>query len=135
MTEPDARRLRGLLARAVSNHDQEHLEELKTEIDRAVVLQVDDVPANVVTIHSRARVLDLSSGERQEFTLVLPANANVAARRISVLAPLGTALLGHREGDEVEWVMPGGLRKLRIEQVSRDPESGERPQSVMPQAA
>jgi regulator of nucleoside diphosphate kinase len=63
------------------------------------------------------RILDLSNGTRQELTLVGPAEANVSARRISVLAPLGTALLGYREGDEVEWLMPGGVRRLRIESV------------------
>ena len=64
-----------------------------------------------------AGMLDLSSGERREYTLTYPAEADVAAGRISVLAPLGTALLGYREGDEFEWQMPGGLRRLRIEKV------------------
>jgi regulator of nucleoside diphosphate kinase len=71
----------------------------------------------VVTLHALVHVLDLQSGERQEVVLVSPAEADVKERRISVLAPLGTALLGYREGDEVEWLMPGGLRRLRIERV------------------
>ncbi len=49
--------------------------------------------------------------------LVFPAQADIGAQRLSVLAPVGTALLGYREGDEVEWLTPGGLRRLRIEKV------------------
>lgn len=118
ISEPDARVLRGLLtARADTSHDQEHLEELSQELERAQVLQPEQVAADVVTMHRPVRILDLSNGQRHELTLVGPAEANVSARRISVLAPLGTALLGYREGDEVEWLMPGGVRRLRIESV------------------
>lgn len=118
IAESTARMLRGLLTtRAATRHDQEHLQELGVELDRAVVLAPDEMPADVVTMHAAVHVLDLESGERQELVLVGPAEADVKARRISVLAPLGTALLGYREGDEVEWLMPGGLRRLRIEHV------------------
>jgi regulator of nucleoside diphosphate kinase len=117
ISEPDARVLRGLLARAANGHDQEHLEELSQELERAQVLESAQVAADVVTMHKPLRVLDLSNGVRMELTLVSPVEADVSARRISVLAPLGTALLGYRQGDEVEWVMPGGVRRLRIESV------------------
>jgi len=123
IAESTERMLRSLLtARAATRHDQEHLEELGVELDRALVLAPGEMPANVVTLQATVRVLDLESGERQEFELVSPAEADVKARRISVLAPLGTALLGYREGDEVEWLMPGGLRRLRIERVMRAPD-------------
>lgn len=124
ISEPDARVLRGLLARAANGHDQEHLEELSLELERAQVLQPEQVEADVVTMHKPLRVLDLSNGTRLELTLVSPADANVSARRISVLAPLGTALLGYRQGDEVEWLMPGGVRRLRIESVQAAAHSG-----------
>ena len=61
--------------------------------------------------------VDLTGSSRREITLVYPHEAEAASGRISVLAPLGTALLGYREGDEVEWLMPGGMRRLRIESV------------------
>jgi regulator of nucleoside diphosphate kinase len=127
VTELDVRRLRGLLAAHAepSVRDHEHVRELQSEIERAVVLDASDVPGNVVTMRSRVRVLDLQSGERREYVLVLPADANVSAHRISVLAPLGTALLGYREGDVVEWQMPGGLRRLRIERVMQAGMQGE----------
>jgi regulator of nucleoside diphosphate kinase len=118
ITEIDAARLRDLIAvRARSERDQDHLHELAAELERARIAEPEEVPADVITMHTRIQVLDLVSGERRELTLVLPRESDASAGRISVLAPLGTALLGYRAGDEVEWQMPGGLRRLRIENV------------------
>jgi len=126
ITELDAAKLRGLLAAFAAVHrDHRHLEDLTSELERAVVVGPGDLPRNVVTMHARVRVADLMTGERQELMLVFPTQADMAARRLSVLAPIGTALLGYREGDEVEWRTPGGLRRLRIEKViqpSSEPE-------------
>jgi regulator of nucleoside diphosphate kinase len=122
ITQADAVRLRALLAaRRSSQRDQEHLHELEMELERARIAALDEVPHSVITIHSRVRVLDLASGQRRELTLVLPQESAAASGRISVLAPMGTALLGYRVGDEIEWQMPGGLRRMRIESV--EPES------------
>jgi len=119
VAEADARRLRGLLAarRDATTRDEAHLSELESELERALLLARDAVPADVVVMDSSVEVLDLGNGERRQYTLVYPAEADLAAGRISVLAPLGTAMLGYREGDEVQWQMPGGLRRLRIEKV------------------
>jgi regulator of nucleoside diphosphate kinase len=118
ITRTDAARLRELLAtRARAARDQDHLEELSEELERARIADPNEVPADVITIHTRIQVLDVVSGERSELMLVLPRESDAGAGRISVLAPLGTALLGYRAGDEVEWQMPGGLRRLRIERV------------------
>ena len=125
VAEADARRIRGLLTarRESSLHDEAHLHELESELERAVLVARDEIPVEVVTMDSVVSVLDLPSGERREYTLVYPAEANLVAGRISVLAPLGTALLGYREGDELEWLMPGGLRWLRIEKVRSSDEN------------
>jgi len=119
VAEPDARRLRGLLAarRQSGWRDETHLDELELELERALLVATDAVPADLVVMDSVVSVLDLANGERREYTLVYPAEADLDAGRISVLAPLGTALLGYREGDDVEWLMPGGLRRLRIVKV------------------
>ena len=123
ITESDAVRLRELLAARVrAGRDQDHLHDLAAELERAFITESDEVPADVITMHTRVRVLDLVSGERSELVLVLPRESDPSAGRISVLAPLGTALLGYRAGDEVEWLMPGGLRRLRIEKVRRPTE-------------
>ena len=119
VTELDARRLRELLARQseTSSLDQVHLQQLQSELERARVLLWEETPTDVVTMHSEVRVLDLESGDQSEYTLVFPLEADVSARRLSVLAPLGTALLGFSEGDTIEWMMPGGIRRLCIERV------------------
>jgi regulator of nucleoside diphosphate kinase len=96
------------------------------ELERALVLEADELTPDVITMHARVDVLDLTSGARDEWTLVYPAEADLSAHRISVLAPLGTALLGYREGDELEWKMPGGLRRLRVEKV-RQPKAHSTP--------
>ena len=122
ISEPNARVLRGLLrARNGATHDQVHLADLRVELERALVLDPSELSPSVVTMHAAVRVRDLESGRRQELTLVSPHEADVSAGRISVLAPLGTALLGYRKGDVVERVMPGGLRRMLIEEVSQSP--------------
>jgi regulator of nucleoside diphosphate kinase len=125
VTELDAMRLRALLRRRTdaSLRDQDHLRELMAEVERAIVVEPDAMPASVISMGSRVWVRDLATGTRSQYTLVFPEEADVAARRISVLAPLGTALLGYRQGDEVVWEMPGGVRRLRVELVRRDLES------------
>lgn len=118
ITELDAAKLRGLLAAfATDRRDQGHLEELTLELERASLVEPQNLPRDVVTMHTRVQVADLTTGEHHELVLVFPGQADVAAQRVSVLAPIGTALLGYREGDEVEWLTPGGLRRLRIEKV------------------
>lgn len=119
VTESDARLLRGLLAvhGEASVRDYEHLHELEVELERASVLDSACVPLDVITLRSWVEVLDLVTGQRSQYRLVLPSEAKLSSNRISVLAPLGTALLGYREGDEVSWHMPGGLRRLLVERV------------------
>jgi len=122
ISESNARVLRGLLrARNGATRDQEHLDDLRVELDRALVMDPGSLSPSVVTMYAAVRVRDLESGHRHELALVSPSEADVSAGRISVLAPLGTALLGYREGDVVERVMPGGLRRMLIEEVRQQP--------------
>ena len=124
ISEPDARVLRSLLrARHAVPHDQEHLHELSAELDRALVVASSQVAPSVVRLNVPVRVRDLKDGRRHEWTLVSPREAAVTLGRISVLAPLGTALLGYREGDVVQRDMPGGPRELLIEAVLHTLES------------
>jgi regulator of nucleoside diphosphate kinase len=68
------------------------------------------------------RLRDLDTDEVDQFQLVYPDDADVAHHRISVLAPVGTAILGYQQGDVIEWPVPAGLRRLRVEMVSYQPE-------------
>ena len=78
---------------------------------------------DVVTMHSTVRVRDVDSGTSMVYTLVFPVEADIEQQRISVLAPIGTALLGFRTADIFEWKTPGGTRRLQIEEVLLQPEA------------
>lgn len=92
---------------------------LKEELARAIVLVDSEVPADSVGLNSEVYLEDLDVGEVETYVLTLPARANPDANRVSVLAPLGVALLGVRAGDSFEWNTPGGLRRLKAIKVSR----------------
>jgi len=125
VSDVDVYRLRGLLgaARTAAALDQAHLDELRRELERAIVMPVGEIPRGVVSMGSKVQVRDLGNGRIAGWQLVYPREADPAAHRISVLAPLGTALLGNSEGDTVEWQMPGGARCFRIERVMQVPRS------------
>jgi regulator of nucleoside diphosphate kinase len=133
LSRPDAYRLRAILgARRGSLRDREHLEDLHDEIERARIVDENLIAPDVVTMGAEVRVRDGVTGLSAKYVVVPPAQADLAAGYISVLAPLGTALLGYREGDEVEWHMPGGVRRLRIEKVQQPQrEASERAHEVM----
>ncbi len=101
--------------------DQQQLELLDEALQTATALASEQVPGDVIRMNSRFRVLDLDSGRKARYTLVYPENADISKGRISVLAPVGTALLGHRRGDVVEARVPGGRRMLKIEHVLHRP--------------
>ncbi len=94
-------------------------ERLRGELARAIVLDPAVVPATAVGLNSRVVIEDLDTHEREEYQLVLPALADPDQQRLSVLAPVGTALLGFSEGDEIEWPTPGGSRRLKLLRVTR----------------
>jgi len=125
ITEDDMARLRELVrqGRMASRKDQKHLAELDQELDLAEVIEAGDVMPDVVTMHSTIRVRDVDSGTSKVYTLVFPVEADIEQSRLSVLAPIGTALLGFRKGDVFDWRTPGGTRRLQIEEVLFQPEA------------
>ena len=125
ITEFDYNRLSGLIDRARERNgdDREYLNKLETELDRAEIVDPKDIRADVVTMRSKVRLKDLVSGESNTYSLVFPTEANFAEGKISVLAPIGTAILGYKRGDTIEWPVPSGLRKLKIEEILYQPEA------------
>ena len=125
VTEFDESRLRNLLegVRRWNARDRTHVNHLESELDRAQVVPPADVPPDVVTMNSEIAVLDVDSNEEMTFAVVFPSDANVNRRKISILAPIGTAVLGYRAGDTIEWNVPGRTRRLRIERVLFQPEA------------
>jgi regulator of nucleoside diphosphate kinase len=99
---------------------------LEGELDRADVIDPRHIPSDVITMNSTATAVDLDTGREMQFTVVFPGEAAPEAGRISVLAPVGLALLGSRAGDDIEWPIPGGIRRLRIDDVQYQPESAGR---------
>jgi len=109
--------------------DHAHLE---SELERADVVDARHVPPDVVTMNSRVVFEDASSGRRTEVTIVFPQDADLARGRISVLAPVGTALLGLAEGDSIVWPFPdGSSRCLRVVEVTFQPEAAAPPAPAM----
>ena len=125
LTQDDMERLRRLVrqGRKASRRDQQHLAELDQELDRAEILDAEDLSPDVVRMHSTVRVRDVDADASTVYTLVFPVEADIEKKRISVLAPIGTALIGYRAGDRVEWPTPGGRKRLQIEEVLFQPEA------------
>lgn len=121
ITEADARRLRPLIEGMKNSRDD--LRALQSELENARVVKPADLPPDVITMNSKARLRDLDTGEEMIFTLVFPGNADIEHDKISVVAPIGTAMLGHRVGDEFSWEVPAGSVRLRVEEVLYQPEA------------
>ena len=124
ITESDYERLSRLIAgRRTSGPDGEHLAELEQELERAEVLgDKEAVPPDVVTMNSEVRLLDVDSGEEKVYKLVFPTQARTD-NALSVLAPVGTAILGYRVGSVIEWRVPKGVRRLKVLDVLYQPEA------------
>lgn len=116
ITEVDYARLQRLIAssRLSRKRDGEHLDDLEHELERATVMKAEDVPPGIVTMNSHVRVRDLTSGRETTYQVVFPKDADIEKNRISVLAPIGTGLLGYSAGATVEWKVPAGVRLFRI---------------------
>ncbi len=103
--------------------DRKYLEDLGVELHRAKIIAPKDIPHDVITMNTRVRVKDLESGEEFIYQVVFPESADVKQNKISVLAPIGTALIGFSAGDTVEWEVPARVRRLKIEEVLYQPEA------------
>ena len=107
----------------VSERARSELYALEGELRRAEIVTPEAIPSDVITMNSRAELVDLETNEVMQFTLVLPRDAKIDEGKISVLAPLGTAMLGYRVGDEFEWHVPYGVRRLKVTTVYFQPEA------------
>ena len=97
---------------------------LRAELTRAEIVDPAQMPADVVTMNSTACVVDVDAAEEHELTLVYPRDADGDPRRVSVFAPVGSAILGLRVGQAIQWPMPGGReRTLRIGAIRYQPEA------------
>lgn len=125
VTAYDRQRLQKLIADAEPIHYQKnpYLRQLRAELDRAQIVAPQDVPGDVITMNSTICLLDLDSNEEATYSLVFPEEADISAGKISILAPIGTALLGYRVGDVIEWDVPAGKRRLQVQAILYQPEA------------
>ena len=126
ITTSDYHRLSGLIEMSRERNgeaDREYLDQLEEELAQAEVVNPEDIPQDVITMRSKVRLKDLKSGQTVMYSLVFPSEANSNEGQISVLAPIGTALLGNRSGDVVESRVPSGLRRLRVKEILYQPEA------------
>ena len=125
VTSQDKQRLEDLLMEVEACDPRKHgdLKALTEELHRAVIVDPKDVFSDVITMNSRAEMRDFETGETVAFTLVFPSEANIDEEKISVLAPIGAGMLGYRVGDEFEWKVPDGLRRMKVTKVNYQPEA------------
>ena len=107
--------------------DQPDENTLAYEVSRAIIVKDSAFPANTIRLNSAVTVVDMDSRKELEFTICLPQHADARSKRISVLTPMGAAIIGFRIGDEVEWKMPAGLKRLKILDVRQPGPDGSYP--------
>lgn len=125
ITSFDLKRLNALLAEVAKSPQKGALDLslLQAELDRANVVEPDEIPQTVVTMNTRLRFRDLENHESTECTLVFPVDADIDEGKMSIFSPIGTSLLGYSVGDEIEWPVPGGVRRIEIEEILYQPEA------------
>ena len=125
LTQQDLERLTRLVDAHSSDAKADHanLARLEAELERAEIVAPEEIPADVVTMNSRVRTRDLDTGQEMVFSLVYPRDADIKSQKISILAPIGTGVLGYRVGDTIEWPVPSGTRRLIVEEVLYQPEA------------
>lgn len=123
ITESDKDKLLKIINKAQHEdfNDNVNLKDLEAEITRANVTSIDELPNNVITMNSTAILL--IEGDEEEYTLVYPSEADISKNKISVLSPIGTAILGYSEGDIVKWEVPKGTVDINIKKVLFQPEA------------
>ncbi len=125
ITDNDMRRLRELImvARQFKKEEEKYLQDLEAELNRGKIIKSQDIPQDIITMNSEVHLRDLNTKEEITYQLVFPDHADASQGRVSILAPIGTALLGYSVGDIIEWKVPAGVAKLKVEKIIYQPEA------------
>jgi regulator of nucleoside diphosphate kinase len=123
ITESDKAKLMKIINKAKHENldDNLHLKNLEAEIETATVTSTVHLPGNVITMNTKAVLL--VDDMEEEYTLVYPSEADISENKISVLSPIGTAILGYSEGDIIEWKVPNGTTQIEVMKVLFQPEA------------
>ncbi len=125
ITEFDLERLEALLERCwgVSCFDNKNLEALQKKILNCIVVPPEYIPGTIITMNSTFTIENEATNKTETYTLVFPEHADIDGNKISILAPIGTAVLGHRVGESIEWAAPSGHRQIRFVEIHFQPET------------
>jgi len=115
VTQEDYQLLKGYINSTINREDEMTL---SSELRRAIIVNKNAFPLHAIRLNSQVSVQDLETNKTFEFTLVMPSQANRQDNKVSVLTPIGAALIGFRKGEEVQWKVPAGLKKFRILEVT-----------------
>lgn len=105
---------------SISNREAE---KLMAELDAAEIVDPEAIPNNIVTMNSIVKVSFLHNGKQVQFQIVYPDQANLKEKKVSIFSPVATALIGYKVGDEVDWVVPTGLTRIRVDEIIYQPEA------------
>jgi len=125
VTENDMRKLKALVqsSRDSRKINEKSLQILENELNKAKVVKSEEIPSDVITMYSEVQLLDLDTDEETTYRIVYPNQADIDKGYVSILAPIGTALLGYSVGDIIEWSVPAGTAKWKVTKISYQPES------------
>lgn len=113
-------------ARAFTSERSALLDSLEAELNRARVVASDEIPRYVVTMNTRVQLIDTATGEKVDYTLVFPSDADLQQGKLSILSDLGVAIIGFSVGDTVECLFPDGVRRIKIGMIYFQPEATKR---------
>jgi regulator of nucleoside diphosphate kinase len=99
-------------------NEKDNFRKLSEEIKKAQIVDEEDFPTDVVRLNSQVIIKDLQTKRDMTITVVLPQKADIKQRKVSVLAPIGTALIGFRKGQKVSWEVPSGKKDFKIVEVN-----------------
>jgi regulator of nucleoside diphosphate kinase len=110
-------------AKRLSKIGVNEVENLLSELQSAKVVEPHEIPRDVVTMNSIVKVSFLNTNKSIQFQIVYPDQANIREKKISIFSPVATALIGYKVDDEIEWIVPLGKTKLRIDEIIYQPEA------------
>jgi regulator of nucleoside diphosphate kinase len=98
-------------------------ESLLKELESAEIVEPEAMPSNVVTMNSIVKLSFINNTKQVQFQIVYPNQANLKENKISIFSPIATALIGYKVADEIEWIVPAGLTKIKINEIIYQPEA------------
>lgn len=110
-------------AKQSNSINKEDAEKLANELSSATIVEPEAIPSDVVTMNSIVKLTFLNNKKQVQFQIVYPDQANFKENKISIFSPIATALIGYKVNDEIEWIVPAGLTRIRIDGILYQPEA------------